>query len=62
MDRDKALHMLTSMKSLITKFGAGVPQSEKDFLDGVILKLETDVPLKPNEQQFVEKNLKSVYE
>lgn len=62
MQKDKALHLMKSMKDMIAKYGAGVPQSEKDFLDGIIQKLETGAKLEPKEQQFVEKNMKSVYE
>lgn len=62
MNEGRELHLMKSMQEMIVKFGKGVPQSEKDFLDGIIQKLEKGVELEPKEKEFVDKNMKAVFD
>lgn len=62
MNTSRALHTMKGIQDAVRLFGAGVPQSEKDFLNQIIVKLENGTPLASNEQQFVDEKVKAVFD
>lgn len=62
MNKSRALHTMKGIQDAVRLFGAGVPQTEKDFLNNLIVKLENDTVLTADEQQFVDDKVKAVFD
>lgn len=62
MNTSRALHTMKGMQDAIQRFGVVVPRHEKDFLDGIVVKLENETTLTTKEQEFVDKNVNTVFD